>query len=244
MHIQQLTRLESFREWQELILFDRSYPSFELIKHVLAHKIHFLMRVKTKFSIAIDNLSYGDHAVELERDGEKIPVRVLKFPLNSGEDETLITDIQEKRYGLETFKALYFKRRPVETKYNQIKNRLEIENFSGRLVDNIRRDFFAGVALTNLVSDFSGGAQAEVEKEREGKENKYQYKVNMNHAVGVLKDRLILTLCEEDRKKRSEMFDGIIDTLKKRVIPIRPGRSLPRKTPRKAKFHHNQKSNC
>jgi len=66
----------------------------------------------------------------------------------------------------------------------------------------------------------------------------------MNHAVGVLKDRLIITLCEEDMEKRREMFDEITEMLKKRIIPIRPNRSLPRNTPRKVKFHHNQKSNC
>ena len=66
----------------------------------------------------------------------------------------------------------------------------------------------------------------------------------MNHAIGILKDRLIITLCEEDREKRREMFDEITDMLKKRIIPIRPNRSFPRNIPRKAKFHHNQKSNC
>jgi len=142
------------------------------------------------------------------------------------------------------FKALYFKRRPIETKYNQIKNRLEIENFSGRLVDNIRQDFYATMVLTNLVADFAEEAQIEVEEEQKGKGKKYRYKVNMNHAVGVLKDRLILTLCEEDREKRRKMFDEITDMLKKRIIPIRPNRSFPRNIPRKAKFHHNQKSNC
>jgi len=87
-------------------------------------------------------------------------------------------------------------------------------------------------------------AQVIVEKEHKGKDNKYRYKVNMNHAIGILKDRLIMALCEEDRKKRSEMFDEITDMLKKRIIPIRPNRSLPRNIPRNVKFHHNQKSNC
>ena len=33
--------------------------------------------------------------------------------------------------------------------------------------------------------------------------------------------------------------------LKKKLIPIRPNRSLPRAAfPRKVKFHHNHKSNC
>jgi hypothetical protein len=243
-HIQRLGKLKSFEEWKELVLFDRGYPSFELIKQLLEQKIHFLMRVRTKFSTLIDALCPGDHVVKLEQEGQVIPIRVIKFSLCSGEIETLITDIMDKRISVETFKGLYFKRWPLETKYDEIKNKLEIENFSGRLVDNIRQDFYGTMLLTNLASDFYEEAQEEVEEEQKGKGNKHQYKVNVNHEIGVLKDRLILCLLEEDDKEREKKFQGIIDLLKRRIIPIRPNRSIPRRTPRKAKFHHNHKSNC
>jgi len=244
MHIKHLTSLESFEEWKELIIFDRGYPSFELIKELLENRIHFLMRVRKKFSVGIDKLGRGDHTIELEKDGEKIPLRVFKFRLPSGEEETLITDILEKKYRMKMFKALYFKRWPIETKYDQVKNKLEVENYSGRLVDNILQDFYATMTIANLATDFIYEAQEEVEAEQQGKGNKYKYKINVNHAIGVIKDRLIQTLCEEDDKKRSEMYDSIIEMLEKRIIPIRPNRSLPRNIPRKAKFHHNHKSNC
>jgi len=140
---------------------------------------------------------------------------------------------------------LYFKRWPIETEYNEIKNKLEIENFSGKLVDNIRQDFYATMILANLVGDFSGDAQEEVEKEQQGKDNKkWEYKVNVNHAIGVLKDHLIEALIEEDSEKRREMFNEIVRALKTRLVPIRPNRSIPRTMPRNVKFHHNQKSNC
>jgi len=243
MHIKQLKEIESFEDWKELILFDRGYPSFELIKELLEAKIHFVMRVRSKFSLSIDELSCGDHRIELKQGEEKFHLRVLKFRLDGGEEETLLTDLQEKKIGIKAFKALYFKRWPIETKYDQVKNKLEIENFSGRLVDNIRQDFYAIMVLTNIATDFINEAQELVEAEQSGKKNKYKYKVNVNHTIGVLKDRLIQTICEQDSKKKMEMFDEIIRLLEKRIIPIRPNRSLPR-TRRKAKFHHNHKSNC
>jgi molybdopterin synthase catalytic subunit len=244
MHIDQLTGLESFQKGKELVLFDRGYPSFDLIKELTGEEIHFVMRVREKFSTMIDELKRGDHIIFLEQGEQKIKVRVIKFLLEGGEEETLITDLEERKCTMKEFKALYFKRWPIETKYNQIKNRLAIENFSGRLVDNIRQDFYATMVLTNLAGDFAEEAQEEIEKEEEGKGNKYEYKVNMNHAIGVLKDKLIITLCEEDGKKRGEMFEEIIEMLKRRTIPIRPNRSLPRNKRRKVKFHHNQKMNC
>jgi len=244
-HIKHLQGIESFEEWKELVIFDRGYPSRELMQGLLDRKMHFLMRVRTKFSTEIDELSFGDHLITLAHSKMQIPVRVVKFLLSSGETETLITSLMDKEYGVEDFKELYFKRWPIETKYDVVKKKLEIENFSGRLVDNIRQDFYATMVLVNLAADFFWAAQAEVECEQEQKENKYRYQVNVNHEIGVLKDRLIKTLLEENDKKRRKMYNKIIELLKKRVIPIRPNRSLPRnKFPRKVKFHHNHKSNC
>jgi hypothetical protein len=41
----------------------------------------------------------------------------------------------------EAFSDLYYKRWSIETKYSQLKQKLELENFSGRLVENIKQDF-------------------------------------------------------------------------------------------------------
>jgi hypothetical protein len=243
-HVKHLCRMESFREWKELILFDRGYPSFDLIGELLERKIHYVMRVREKFSTAIDALGLGDHRAELAQGDKRITVRVLKFPLPSETVETLITDISDAKYGTEAFKELYFMRWPIETKYDMLKKKLEIENFSGRLADNIRQDFFATMVLTNLAADLSDEAQEIMDSEQAEKDNKYQYQVNVNHSIGVLKDRLILTLLEDDSAKRLKMYDEIIYLLNKKPVPIRPNRSRPRTTPRKARFHHNHKSNC
>jgi hypothetical protein len=244
-HIQHLEGLESFEGGKELVIFDRGYPSKELIQGLTDKKIDYLMRVRTKFSKAVDALGPGDHRIELEHGKKRLPVRVIKLELDSKETETLITSLTDTRYGVEDFKWLYFKRWPVETKYDVIKKKLEIENFSGKLVDNIRQDFYATMTLANIAADFYREAQADVEDEQERKENKYQYQVNVNHEIGVLKDRLVKTLIEDDDRKRGAMFDEILNLLKKRLIPIRPNRSLPRTAfPRRVKFHHNHKSNC
>ena len=244
LHINHLQGLESLEEWKELLLFDRGYPSIELINGLTERKIHYVMRVREKYSTEIDGLSCGDHLMMLGSGEDQILVRVIKFRLKSGEIERLITDIMDKGIRIKEFKELYFKRWSIETEYDVLKKKLEVENFSGRLVDNIRQDFYATMILTNLAANFYEEGQEAVERKQKDKRNKWRYQVNVNHEIGVMKDRLIKTLLEEDNKKRGELFDALIELLQKRLIPIRPNRSIPRTTPRKARFHHNHKSNC
>jgi hypothetical protein len=243
-HIKKLAGMPSFGK--ELILFDRGYPSMELIEQLLEAGIDFVMRVREKFDLGIDALGCGDHRVRLEKGGRgPIEVRVIKFRLSGGETETLISSLMDtKRYTRGSFKALYFKRWGVETKYDEVKRKLEVENFSGILADNIRQDFYAAMTLTNIAGGLYEEAQEGVEEEQRGKGNKWKYQVNVNHEIGVLKDRLIVMLLEKDDQRRGALFEEIIELLRSRLIPIRPNRSMLRRQPRKVKFHHNHKSNC
>jgi hypothetical protein len=134
---------------------------------------------------------------------------------------------------------------PIEGKYDVIKNKLQVENFNTRTVEGIQQDFFAAMYLANFAAATVIDVQEEIEKEREGKANKYQYKANINELIGVLKDELILAIAEDDSDKQSEMIEFILEEIRDYVKPIRPGRSVPRNpSPRKSNFHHNQKANC
>ena len=243
-HIDALRKLPSFDK--DCVLYDRGYASFELVETSKAYSIHFVMRVKRGFNISIDKLGVGDHTVLLHKKGHNdIEVRVLKFFLPSGEIETLITDITDKRMGINAFKKLYFKRWPIETKYYEIKNKLEVENFSGRTENAIKQDFFITMYMSNVAAVACWEAQVHVDEERNQNDNKYSYHVNVNHAIGTLKDRFILAMLETNPRKRGKMIKRLVFLLKECVVPTRPGRSLKRNpSPRKAKFRFNKKSNC
>ena len=68
-------------------------------------------------------------------------VRVIQIPLTSEGIEILITNLSEAEMEYEAFGELYHKRWGIETKYQELKQKLETENFSGRLVDNVKQDF-------------------------------------------------------------------------------------------------------
>lgn len=243
-HIDALCGMPSFDK--ECTLFDRGYASFQLIETLTGRGVHYVMRVKRGFSTRIDQLGEGDHSIILQKkEHADICVRVIKFTLPSGEEETLVTDITDKRMGGKAFKALYFKRWPIETKYDEIKNKLAVENFSGRTVNGIMQDFFITMYMSNVLAVACREAQADVDAARELKDNKYSYHVNVSHAIGTLKDRFILAVLEPNPQIRRKKVMRILSLLAEHAVPARPDRSKPRnRSPRRAKFRHNRKLNC
>lgn len=238
-HLKHLEDMESFEK--ELVIMDRGYASSELMKAFLDTNVRFLMRVRKKFNLHIDGLPVGDHYYTLEQ----TPIRVVKFLLPSGEVETLITDLFDKRMGESAFKALYFKRWPAETKYGELKHKLEIENFSGRTKEAVYQDFYITAYLSNMIAIAANETQPVLDDIYENSENIYEYKVNKNHAVGVFKDRFIMTLLIENDRKRANAAYRILRLLPYHATPIRTGRDTPRNPcPRNALFHFNSKSNC
>jgi hypothetical protein len=244
-HLKQLQEMRC--DYKDLVLFDRGYPSFELIQFCEYNGITFIMRVKRKFNTDIDKLALGCHNFNLKNKNEKpIRVRVIKFKLpKSGETETLITNLFDYSLGLEAFRKLYFKRWEIEIQYNTSKHKVEIENFSGRTKEAIYQDYYITILLQNSVTVAANEAQPIADEERKDKQNKYYYKVNINHSVGVFKDKFIAALLIDDPYKRAERIQSIIIRLTKKVVPKRPNRSVKRNPcPRQANFHYNQKSNC
>ena len=230
---------------KKLIIFDRGYSSFELVEMLESEGINYVMRVRSKFNKAIDEQTKSDGYVWLEQNGKRIHVRVIKFTLNSGEEEVLITDITDKRMGKNAFKKLYFMRWPVEIKYDIVKNKLQLENFNARTVEGIQQDFFASMYLANYVASALVDVQGDIEDSRKEKRNKYQYKANTNELIGILKDWFVFAVAQDDDSDKQAILDFILDEVKRYVVPIRPNRSMPRNPhPRSAKFHHNQKANC
>jgi len=239
-HIGNLALSRKFEK--ELVIMDRGYASYELVRKLFESKVSFLIRVKRKYNLEIDAQTESDGYVVLRSKGQPdLKVRVLKFMLDSGEEEMLITDLFDEDMGIEDFKKLYFMRWPVETKYDEVKNKLEIENFTGWTKKAIEQDFYATMYLSNIAAAARWEAQVIVDDERLGKDNKYHYQVNVNHEIGVLKDRLIYALSKPNPSKEIEK---IIFRLSKRVCPIKPDRHFDRNSsPRKSKHHYNSRSN-
>jgi hypothetical protein len=222
---------------KELVIFDRGYPSEDMIDFCEENGLHYLMRVRTKFNVEVDNLPLDGGYVQIG----KHKVRVVKVVLDTGEIETLLTNLTENF----NFKELYFMRWGVEKEYDVLKNTLEIENFSGRTETAIRQDFHIHIIASNMLAASFWEAQEIVDAERNADDtNKYEYIVNTAQAAAAMRDYLILAILADSPRKRTRLLNKMHRIMADAVIPIRTDRIVQRKkNNRKSKFHHNRKPN-
>lgn len=223
-----INKVEELGFHNDLFLFDRGYPSREFMTFIESKNQKYLMRVSKSFLKVVNQTKEEDQVIQVIYKGNILNMRVIRFMLESGIEEVLVTNILCNSFNVEHFKVLYFKRWGIECKYNEIKNLLQIENFTGKTVISIKQDFYASMYLTNMVALAKKDAEPIIREINEGKNLKYDYKVNTNILVGKLKDSLVAMMLITSPRKRSKMLRKIIKEISRNVIPIRPGRTKPR----------------
>ncbi|WP_186431502.1 IS4 family transposase [Clostridium sp. BSD9I1] len=239
-----INKLEGIGFSNDLILFDRGYPSRDLISFIEKKGLKYLMRVSSSFIKAVACAKNEDQIVKDNCKEEVLKIRVLNFKLDSGVTETLITNIFHEDFKTEDFKQLYFKRWGIEVKYNELKNKLQIENFSGETPIAVEQDFYATMYLSNMVSLAKMDANALIDEENKDKELKHEYKVNTNILIGKLKNSLVLMLLEKNPWKRSRMFKKIMKEISRNVVPIRPKRNFVRRRTDRSNKNALSKKRC
>jgi hypothetical protein len=236
-----IERLEKKGFQNDLIIFDRGYPSKDFISFLEGKGLKYLIRIKrNKFSTQFDNANLPDQTVEVVHGDKSLKVRVINVILQSGEIEKLITNIHDESFTNDDFKVLYFKRWGVEVKYNQLKSRYELENFSGISPIAIMQDFYSAIYLSNMMTLAKNEANEDIRTQKTGLN--YEYKANMNILIPKIRQVLIECLLTDDLNIRNKIFDEAMSVITKNLVPIRPDRSFTRKEPsRKNKFPTNRK---
>ncbi|WP_105177090.1 transposase [Clostridium cagae] len=104
------------------------------------------------FLKVVVNSPKEDQIIEVKHNQVTLKIRVINLKLDSGITEILITNIFDEGFSVADFKELYFKRWAIEVKYNELKNKLQIENFTGKTQMAVEQDFYATIYLANMVS--------------------------------------------------------------------------------------------
>jgi hypothetical protein len=267
MAIQHFERIKSLKiiDLQSiLVIFDRGYPSLELIVYLLKNDIKFLMRSNTLFLKEVNdavNAGKSDTIVKISLKrfssaaktelkhlcpgidiNKIISFRVVVVVLSTGEKEILLTSLLDKKqYPYKIFLELYFNRWGIEENYKFYKVQLEIENFSEKSCLIVKQDFHATVLAANAQALLTLEAEHELSCNKECKQKKYDYKINKKISMEVLKDNFVSVLLDPEGSLESFCIKTK-NSIKRHLTPIRPGRSFPRirKHPN-LKYHMNQR---
>lgn len=224
-----------------LLLFDRWYPSKAFIAHTLDAGFSFVMRVREKWNLQADAVKTQGW-VTLSHEGREYRVRVLKVVLSNGGTETLLTNLGQKQLPIRCAARLYFKRWGIETAYDTLKSKLQLENFSGKTEVSVLQDFYATVYLAGFAAACAAEADKIIAENDAGKQLKYPRKSSQNRTIAKLRCLFWQMIMEEDPIIRNALLDRLCQDIAARPESIRPDRSPARKGPRSKRFHMARKA--
>lgn len=223
----------------DLVVYDRAYASFEMVYSHQSNHLQVLMRMRPAFSkqlrdfaqsqvdditiwmkpgknTSIKNKAYGKDA--------RVKVRLVKFCLDSGEQAILLTTLLDKeQFPIDFLKQVYGMRWGVETRYDVLKNVLQVEQFSGYTKSAIEQDFYISLFLMNMQALLAQELKEEI-KARYG-HRKYAYQLNLSLAIGHLKRSVVKLFIT---KQPNQILAQLKQSFLQHVEPIRPARKYPR----------------
>lgn len=228
-----------------VIIMDRGYPSTPAFIHMMDKGIKFIVRLKRsdykKEQLA---LCEDDSIVEIKLDksrvrhyegtpdGErmkalgKISMRMVKVHLENGNTEVLATNLMPTEFTTLEIGELYHMRWGIETAYETLKSRLQLENFTGTKPILLLQDIYSTIYISNLAEDIILDAEREMNEKE--KERKHKMAINQTVSIGILKNDFIYIFLETDPQKRNQLFQELYEDISKNLIPVRPNRHYHR----------------
>jgi hypothetical protein len=221
-----------------LILLDRGYNNFALLRTVLDQGHHFCARAKgdlkivkvfkllgrsemvTQFNPTKKTLANSDPNSQFR---QPIQVRLVRQVIE-GQEYILMTSLSTKELSKSELFDLYHQRWQVEESYKVKKCRIRIEDISGRTPEIIRQDFhakvFAEALTTALMLDLREDVEAYSLTTRD------EYQICITQALAKMKNALVLLFV---RPKPLKILNKLLQILMNSLVGRAPGRKYRRK---------------
>ena len=227
-------------EPDDLFLYDRGYPAFWLFAFHHAEQRHYCARVRHDFHAEVtafvadgvkqrtvlltSNATSARQCHDYHLPTDPLRVRLIRVELSNGEVEVLATSLLDtKLYPQRAFAKLYALRWGIEENYKREKQRLEIENFSGRTPRVLLQDFHAKIFAQNLTAIIATLAQWLADARY--RHRQHTYRINFANALSKMKNNLVRIFMHTSPM---ELCWRLILRMADAVEAVRPGRSYPR----------------
>ena len=198
------------------------------------------MRVPKTFKKAISEQDDALFTYPASRDKETLTLRSIHFLLEDGSPEYLVTNLTQSQMSAEKFSDLYRLRWGVESKYRELKNRLEIEAFNSVKPISIRQELFAAMYLSNLAAIIKSQADPMAAASAG---NRHDYQSNRSYILNRIKS-CIIRLLRSSLSVCSKMICLIIEESSKIRSIIRPDRKFGRYRKHTRRRYYNHMKSC
>ena len=158
----------------------------------------------------IGNTSFKtwDHGEE-----EQLNFRIVRFKLNTGDYETIITSLPREQFPLEEIKKLYAMRWGIETSFRELKYIMGLTNLHAKREDFVIQEIYAKLTMYNFAERIISHCVIEQDENR-----KHTYQVNYTMAMQICLDFF------------KSLYDiKVYELMKKYILPVIPGRQDKRK---------------
>ena len=238
-------------EKKTIFIADRGYESYNIFAHVQEKGMYYLIRVKDGSgggmaeSFHLPGKEEFDHPVyliftrkktkevkahpELYKILEKtspfdyvdlenrlfypMSFRVVRFAITKDSYECIITNLPKEEFPMKEIKKLYAMRWGIETSFRELKYAIGLSCFHSKKVEYIMQEIYARLILYNYCEIIT------MDVVIHQKNTKHTYQMNYTIAIHICRYFLRNDISPPDVEK----------LIQKNLLPVRPGRSDPRK---------------
>jgi len=222
-----------------LIILDRGYVHFPLLRNLVDEGHHFCVRLKSNLRIYKDFIRSGlSEAIDEWEPSEGIKrgatpnshlrrslkVRLLRFEAG-GQEYVLMTSLLDATaFPILEMADLYHQRWEVEESYKVKKCRMRIEEMTGTSPEIVLQDFHAKV----FAECFTAALLLELREEVEAYclTTRNEYKISFTQVIAKMKDTIVLLFL---RKQPSRLIADLFKIFRKCLVDLKPGRRCRRK---------------
>ena len=231
-----------------LVIGDRGYPSLLLMAQVECAGGRYLFRCSKGFLCAEfraaaeaggdlwrdvrltrrrlqDQAKTNPGAVDALVELGTLRARFCVVDVGGEEPELIVTNLGEDVVPHSGLRGCYWLRWRTETAFEYMKDRLQMENFTGTKPVLIEQDVYATAYLANLALDLAREADAVAgeRSEAEGRTYKHEMAANRTFAIGALKEDIYRLILADDAE-REGLMASLVEEVSRELVPVRPVR--------------------
>ena len=216
-----------------LVTLDRGYPSIPAFMRMIDSDIKFVARLKKvdfrQEQLAMDSddedveivlttsrrsnhMGTVNEDIMLSRNSFTIRLVRVWLDKDAGTYETLATNLPREEFPADCFGELYRLRWRIETAYETLKDRLQMENFTGTKPVLLAQDIYSTIYVSNVAEDIARDIEQE---QADHLQNDYKHRMAVNRSlcIGLLKSDLIYIILEDDPDIKSELMQRLYDEI-------------------------------